>query len=353
MITASAPVRLRLTATVNHTIYLPGYAGSTLRGAFGHALRALSCTTRQRDCTGCPLSNTCPYPAVFAPRFIQTTETVSNAALLRDDTPPYSIEPYIAYHNNPLAAQYSERELLAGETLSFGMVIWGAAREQLPLIIMAWQRALARGIGLRPKLYAADADCEPAPHEPERLPMGNAQLNQIDALDEYGYATPLWSIDTPSIHQAALHAAQYQAQTPLQSPEELVNGCTLRLHSPLRINQNNAILTGKQLTSVHVLQALLRRCKTVGLLNQSVISELPRILEANLRLHARVKWWDTSRYSASQQQATPLGGLTGYLDFVGDMRPYWSLLHAGQFIHIGKECVFGLGGYSVLPLRLV
>jgi hypothetical protein len=50
---------------------------------------------------------------------------------------PYLIEP------PPLGSKVYQ----AGEVLSFSMVLIGQAIAQLPLIIFAWQRAFALGIG--------------------------------------------------------------------------------------------------------------------------------------------------------------------------------------------------------------
>ena len=47
--------RYRFHWRVSAPIHLPAYAGSMLRGAFGHALRRLACMTRQADCAACPL----------------------------------------------------------------------------------------------------------------------------------------------------------------------------------------------------------------------------------------------------------------------------------------------------------
>jgi len=51
--------------------------------------------------------------------------------------PPYIIEP------PPLGS----KDYRPGDILSFSMVLIGRAIQQLPLIIYAWQRALARGQG--------------------------------------------------------------------------------------------------------------------------------------------------------------------------------------------------------------
>ena len=112
---------------------MPDYAGSMFRGAFGHALRQLSCMTRQKECGGCPLLSTCPYPAIFSP-----TPPAQHALQKFSAIPvPYVIEP----------PEMGARLLEAGESLSFGMVLIGKALRELPLVILAWRRALARGVG--------------------------------------------------------------------------------------------------------------------------------------------------------------------------------------------------------------
>ena len=57
--------RYRLEFTTEQPIHLPEYAGSALRGAFGHALRRAACVTRERHCSACGLYRHCPYPAIF------------------------------------------------------------------------------------------------------------------------------------------------------------------------------------------------------------------------------------------------------------------------------------------------
>ena len=49
-------VRYRIAFEVTEPVHLPEYSGSTIRGAFGGALRRVACMTRQKDCKACPLS---------------------------------------------------------------------------------------------------------------------------------------------------------------------------------------------------------------------------------------------------------------------------------------------------------
>ena len=58
MLSSLPIVRYQFTLTVTEPIKLPEYAGSTLRGAFGRALRKIACMTKQAECKGCPLYRT-------------------------------------------------------------------------------------------------------------------------------------------------------------------------------------------------------------------------------------------------------------------------------------------------------
>ncbi len=60
--------RYRFQFSVTENLHFPDYAGSMLRGAFGRALRKISCMTKQPDCKECPLYRTCPYPAILKHR---------------------------------------------------------------------------------------------------------------------------------------------------------------------------------------------------------------------------------------------------------------------------------------------
>src|SRR5689334_4844685 len=44
---------------------LPAFLGSTLRGAFGHALKQAVCIMPHRDCERCLVAERCLYPYLF------------------------------------------------------------------------------------------------------------------------------------------------------------------------------------------------------------------------------------------------------------------------------------------------
>lgn len=119
--------RYRLTFEVTKPMTLPDYGGSAIRGAFGHALRRTACMTHQTSCPSCPLYRTCPYAAIFEP------PPPAEHELQRFSSVPV---PYVI--EAPLGGR---RTIEAGERLSFTVVLFGRAIEQLALIIYAFERA--------------------------------------------------------------------------------------------------------------------------------------------------------------------------------------------------------------------
>ena len=45
--------------------------------------------------------------------------------------------------------------------------------------------------------------------------------------------------------------------------------------------------------------------------------------------------------------ALALGGLLGRMQLQGELAPFAELLHWGQWLHVGKNTSFGLGGYRL------
>lgn len=341
------PVRLKLTAQATAPILFAKYPGATLRGAFGQSLRALSCVTKAPTCDACPLVATCPYTQIFAPNEISTAQ---GAAKL----PSYIVTPIAQLPMGEQNPQTLRRYHNADEEFSFHFTIWGAARQHLALIIMAWQRALARKIGLKiPNQTPSEANSEGSDEDTqtEFNPAGQAILLNIEAVSSNGALLPIWSVEAAQINNENLTLAQY---APQPAPDWLAKGCQISLLTPLRLPIERSIAGAQRLTAQAVLQGIERRLRNLEATEflQKHLTEKQPSASLNDELPILTKhlsWADSKRYSSTQQQLTPLGGLIGNLDFKGDMRPYWPALYAGQWLNFGKETVFGLGAYYLRP----
>ena len=323
---ASLPIaRYRFTARVHDDLPLPPYAGSLFRGQFGAALRRLACMTRESSCTGCPLRSTCPYPRIFdaAPpeqeHNLQAFSAIPNAYVIE---PPATHRPPSAADERPARPGYA-----AGQLLQFHMVLAGHTLEQLPLILIAWQRALAQGLTQH---------------------RSRVELLQVDWLDAQHQPTTVWQADTP-------HLAPHQPQ--LTVPHTTPSGA-LHLHitTPLRLQHQGKPLHAAQLTPRTLLAALARRIALVLEFHagQAQWGHLvPTIVQAahNLQDERDLRWFDWVRYSSRQHQEMRLGGVVGrwtlHPQDADTAAQLWPWLWLGQWLHVGKNASFGLGGYRL------
>jgi len=302
--------RYSLEWQVTAPVRLPDYAGSMLRGAFGHALRSLACMTRAKTCDGCELIANCPYPALFAP-----PAPAAHALQKFSQVPvPYVIEP----------PEWGARLLAVGETFSFNQVLIGSALRELPLVVLAWRRALGRGIG---------------PGD------GRAELLRVVHCAEAG-ETEIHRPDTGAL-------LDHERKVSLRSTA-CADGhrATLRFHTPLRLQQNGRALPPEKLDARTLLMALARRASLLAEFHcgAPLIEDFPALTAAcaGLREAKRLSWRDWTRYSSRQQQKMALGGAVGDWTLEGELAPFLPLLRLGEWLHVGKETAFGLGRYTLL-----
>ncbi len=67
--------------------------------------------------------------------------------------------------------------------------------------------------------------------------------------------------------------------------------------------------------------------------------------------HSRLKHLDLYRYSNRQRSRMKLGGLVGEIVVKGLDKQSWFYLKAGEVLGAGKQTVFGLGTYTLIPLK--
>ena len=311
LITTFPVARYRFEWRVTKPIRLPDYAGSALRGAFGHALRQLSCMTRQKDCTACPLLTSCPYPAIFAP----TPPKQHSLQVFSHIPVPYVIE----------APEEAARTYAPGELFSFHVVLIGRALKELPLIILAWRRALARG------LAAGD---------------GTAELVRVIHCDSGGDMI----VHIPDVG-AVLSHQQRVPVNPASLGSLAPTRVTLHIFTPLRLQQNGYAIRQEKLEARTLLMAIVRRANLLGEFHgEGPITESFAALHAaavDIRDIKALTWRDWTRYSSRQEQKMTLGGVVGEWSLEGNLAPFLPYLHLGQWLHAGKEAVFGLGGYRL------
>ncbi len=301
--------RYRLEFQVETPISLPEYAGSTLRGAFGHALRRLACVTRLPSCDPCALYRTCLYPAIFASPPPETATTRQHFTQIPN---PFVVEP----------PAWGERLYQPGEILGFDWVLLGPALQHLSVIVLAWQRLGELGLG---KLH------------------GTARLQQVRHL-------------TPEAQTVIFDAASGKMcphSPTLPPPPAPTQACTLHLHTPLRLQHQGHPIDIADLTPQDLLMGLVRRISLLSelQLNQPLNLDFAALktLAAQITSEKALRWRDWTRYSNRQRQEMVLGGAVGRWHLQGDLAPFWPFLYLGQWLHVGKNATFGLGHYTLEP----
>lgn len=303
---ASLPVaRYRLHWLTQTPIRFKDYAGSALRGVYGHALKRLACVTGHADCKACPQYRRCQYTTLFEP--------------------PPPEQTYRRYSEIAAPAVIEAPEALAlepGQPWSFDLVLLGPALASMPLILLAWQQALQRGVG------------EPA---------GRAVLTAVThdghpLLDERGHLVP---------------QAGSERLGPLPTwSRRGVPAVRLTFLTPLRIKRQGQVLRPQDLRAADLLMAVLRRCadtceQHLGMALQADFAGLRQVAQT-VTLTQTLRWRDWDRYSNRQGRHMPLGGLVGTVTLQGEgLRHFWPLLHLGQMLHIGGKATFGLGHYHI------
>ncbi|MDK4681159.1 CRISPR system precrRNA processing endoribonuclease RAMP protein Cas6 [Kingella negevensis] len=292
--------RYRFTFRIERELILPPYAGSTLRGVFGHALLAQICLCGQRE----QHEPDCPYNAIFhAPHNANLDNSQQN-------TPP---QPYIFEPPMDGKTIYS-----VGENYVFQLVLIGQVRLMLPLIVSALQTAFEQGVGAKKG-------------------RGTLQELAVQVGDDWQNILPNQHIITH--------------ENTIMLPETFPPQLSAHFHTPLYLRQNGKVVRADHFQAALLLRQTMRRVSTLAKMyfpqplnaDYAALSELA----AHIRSEHALEWYDWQRYSNRQKQAIPLGGLLGECTWYDLPMEFAAFLYMGQWLHTGKETVFGLGGYML------
>ena len=298
--------------------FLPAFKGSTLRGAFGHALKKVSCALKNQECQSCLLAKSCAYGLIFA------TEKLSGGRM--------SARPHPYVLNPPLTQQ---QHYTKDEGFSFNLVLLGPATVFLPHIVYAVEEMGKVGIGSGVKTGTG-------------VFVLQAISTSIDT--NQGESVVLYE-ERDKILQASLSYPRLElGADKVGNVREL----TIELVTPLRIKEQNR-LQGKIDFSTLV-RAALRR---VTLLEEhygdgQLKLDYRDLLQQALAVQTSsqdIRWHEYKRYSNRQKQSMLLGGPLGHLHFKGDLAPFLPLFNYCRHINLGKQTAFGLGKIRMAALQ--
>ena len=324
-------------------LHMPAYnKGNVIRGGFGSTFRRIVCHANCREPESCELRSVCPYTAVFQPFVPAGSEKISKN---RDIPRPFVIKP-------PLDTMET---YLPGERLSFDLVLVGKIKDYLPYFIVTFKELSQAGLGRG------------------RAPV---ELAGVDHVGRDGAASPVYTqednlVRPPSeaISLADLSASHRFKNGSTGSPQD----------DPMNSPQHGSV-NSPQAGGGNVTRVTLRFLTPVMLRADGLLARRPAFGPLAKRLRDRInalsyfycgeglaidfkafgeeaekiktvadstRWVESSRYSRRREVTHDLSGFVGEVSFEGDLGMFLPYLKLGEYLHVGKNAVFGNGWYEI------
>jgi hypothetical protein len=303
-------------------LHLHVFAGATLRGGFGHVFKRTVCLWPPGDCGRCLLKSVCAYPYIFE------TAPPTDSTKLRglDQIPrPFVIEP---------PEHGGRQSYRAGERFDFGLVLVGRALDYLPYFVLTFSELGRVGLG-----------------------ESRAKYDVLEVLAEGPAGSRTIYTGTEGVlHDAGerITAADLALPPALATGRQLPQTLTLHFLTPTRIRSEGSLRA--EVTFQDVVRALLRRLSSLCYFHcgfelqvefKGLIETASRFRTVRSALH----WHEQDRFSTRQRQRIEMGGVLGRVVFeapdADSWGPYLPLLAAGEWVHVGKGTVMGLGAFHV------
>lgn len=304
-------------------IHLPRFAGATIRGGFGIALRGAVCATGFPNCHGCYMAQQCFYLRLFDdPSRVHALSVpgIGN----RFSTAPKPLVIGIGLGPTTVAP---------GEILSIGLTLVGSAIELLPFVVAAFSRLGNLGLTNRRSRF---------------------EVLSVDSLGLDGercrvYVKGAHSIGPPVHRLSWSHFEQRAAKLLDSAPSDGHLTMDIEFRTPLRIKTAGELQSSPDFGAIG--RAVLRR---TAVLSEVYCGGTWRPTRQQLEeLHAartmcdNTRWVDLERYSARQHDWMSLGGFVGRVSFSDVPRWVVPFMLCAEVIHVGKGTMFGLGRLDV------
>ncbi len=303
---------------------LPALIGSTLRGAFGHALKAVSCSVEHQNCQKCFLSDACLYTTIFEP----TSPKMKNVP------PPFIFEPPIP----PLTREISENQTLklrvsANGKISFGLTLIGEAAKKLPYFIYAFELMARHGLGANRQSFSV--------HEVFYIGVNHCKT----------------SIYTPHLSKVLPFQETTLAEFVSLRLNQIKPNKSLKieLQTPLRILRKDEF--GKKYLVENIefgnfyFQCSLRTSllfENYGIPLEYDYQTLNKKAETVKTISKNTWRHDSKRYSNRQGEKLDLDGMLGETEFEpAENKDFLLFIIACELLHSGSASVFGLGKYEI------
>jgi hypothetical protein len=307
---------------------MPAYnKGNVIRGGFGSTFRRIVCHANCREPEICELRNVCPYTAVFQPFVPEGSEKISKN---RDIPRPFVIKP-------PLEAKET---YLPGERLSFDVVLVGKVKDYLPYFIVTFKELSQAGLGRH------------------RTPV---ELSAVAHVGTDGAEVAIYTNENNLVHPPANTISWADLCGSQSSNNGLVGSSQDGISNVTRITLR--FLTPTMLKA----NGMKARCPVFGSIAKRLRDRINALsyfycgngLDIDFKAFGEqadgiktvadsTRWVESSRYSRRREVTHDLSGFVGEVSFEGELGMFLPYLKLGEYLHVGKNAVFGNGWYQII-----
>jgi len=297
-------------------VSLPAYLGSTLRGGFGHVFKRTVCLSPERNCQECLLKGKCAYSYCFE---TPTSPEIALSYKSSNYPHPFIIEPL------PKPQSWSKED----NHINFNLVLVGKGIDYLPYFVFLFDELGRLGIGRE---------------------RGKYLLEKVEGLSDFSNT----QYETIYESRGRFLSNGYKVKTLADIVNETsgYTGQTLTINfvTPTRIKYQGKL--GSNIDFCVFIKNLLRRISLLSEMHCSsrldlnyaeIIEKAKKVQTIGSNLH----WYDWERYSSRQKTRMKLGGFMGDISFEGDLAEFMPFIKLGEYLHIGKGTVYGLGKYQI------
>jgi len=387
---------------------LPPFLGSALRGAFGHALKAIACSMPHGDCGRCLLVERCLYPRVFETSARRENGSLVNTALVqgrgvllkkRQDAPrPFIfIPPTSGITNGFMRARDDflrwRVRVKAGDSIVFHLSLFGDAIQELPYIIYAISIMAQHGFGAErapfalDKIFAVDAQGKREivytdgrgrirDHTNNHTTLARlvevrlAQLaierraRNSASAPEPGAAAASTKMSSEAItsrtgrqddRSAIADGARARplADSSIGDGQTTIdNEVTLRFITPTRLRIKGQVIENPSFAQIAGSLSLRLSMLAETFADAPLLYDHKSMIERARDVTTRkssLRLMALNRYSNRRGGKLELDGFMGDVTFAGGaVQELLPLLVAGEFLHVGSGTAFGLGRYLIV-----
>ncbi|MBA2287468.1 MAG: CRISPR system precrRNA processing endoribonuclease RAMP protein Cas6 [Ktedonobacteraceae bacterium] len=310
------------TAQVERPLELDDHSGSALRGTLYEAIWRRFCTNKSAPtCADCQLHLVCPVSAIVAPLREEHPRG-------RDIPRPYIMLP-------PLG---TARRYAPGETLIFGITLFGSIVQLLPYIIMSVTMLEKDGLGRRLPENKGERGTFRIQHIEAYHPLTTERQRIYQAGKALVKASPL-----------SVCADDVAARANTLPTDRI----TLDFLTPTRLKSQEKFVSRVEFLSL--IQRLTERLQELDTAygdpaTPPIVEDRARLVQLAAEITCEedsTNWQEVLSHSRRQHGFMHISGFTGKATFTGDLAPFRDILVWGALTHVGKSTVKGNGWYTI------